>query len=225
MSVAQAKAARSNGAKSNGPITPEGKARSAKNSLKHGLSGGDVVIPGESQEEFDTFYADFVAHYRPTGEMETDLVFEIASSRWRLRRVQQMESDFYATAIRVQMEAMGEDATLEEARAQVFYELAMNPKPLNLFHRHSTRLRRSYEKALKELQQLQQEKAAAKDAENGVQNEPELTEAMLHFLTAPPSTSITFQPGGGRPASRSNLAGVLVQEAPEQRSHPGGSPS
>lgn len=186
MSSAHAKAARSNGAKSNGPITPEGKARSAKNSLKHGLSGQTVVIPGESQEEFDILYADLVAHYRPSGEMETDLVFEIASSRWRLRRVQQMESDFYTTAIRVKQEALGPESTVEEARAQVFYELAMNPKPLNLFHRHSTRLRRSYEKALKELHQLQQERGEAENAENGVQNEPKLTQSMLHFLTAPP---------------------------------------
>jgi hypothetical protein len=186
MSSAHAMAAKSNGAKSNGPITLEGKARSAKNSLKHGLTGGDVVIPGESQEEFDILHADFVAHYLPSGEMETDLVFEIASSRWRLRRLQQMESDFYATAIRMKQEAMGEDVTVEEARAQVFYELSMNPKPLNLFHRHSTRLRRSYEKALKELHQLQQERAAAEDAGNGVQNEAKLTQSMLHFLTAPP---------------------------------------
>ena len=119
MSPAQLKAARSNGAKSNGPTTSEGKARSAKNSLKHGLNGGDVVIPGESQEDFDTLYADLVAHYRPSGEMETDLVLEIASSRWRLRRVQQMESDFYATAIRVKQEAMGTDATVEAVRAEV----------------------------------------------------------------------------------------------------------
>lgn len=145
-----------------------------------------LVIPGESQEEFNALYADLVAHYRPSGEMETELVFEIASSRWQLRRMQQMESDFYVKAIRLKLEALGEAATVEEARAEVFYELAMNPKPLNFFHRQASRLRRSYEKALKELQQIQKERGEVENAENGVQNEPQLTQAMLHFLTSPP---------------------------------------
>jgi hypothetical protein len=164
--------------------------------VKPAVNGEGVVIPGESQKEFEALYTDLVAHYRPSGEMETELVFEIASSRWQLRRVQRMEADFYARAIRVQQEAMGESATIEEARAQVYYELAMNPKPLNFFHRQASRLRRSYEKAVKELQQIQKDKTTD-DGENSAQNEPELTQAMLHFLTAPPvlpSSSQRYHP-------------------------------
>ena len=50
---ARAVASRRNGAKSRSPKTPEGKARSAQNALKHGLRAQKyVVLPGESATEF-----------------------------------------------------------------------------------------------------------------------------------------------------------------------------
>lgn len=61
----QIEASRRNGALSNGPITPEGKARSAANSTSRGLTATTIVL---------------------TNESEFCCVEEMAMSRWRLRR-------------------------------------------------------------------------------------------------------------------------------------------
>ena len=66
--------ARSNGARSIGPITPEGKAISAGNSLKHGFTSSRVVLPHESQEEFDALEASFLKRLKPADAIERELV-------------------------------------------------------------------------------------------------------------------------------------------------------
>src|SRR5947209_9769583 len=55
MSAAQTAANRHNAKHSTGPRTEEGKRRSAANSTKHGLTSSAVVLPNESQEEYESF--------------------------------------------------------------------------------------------------------------------------------------------------------------------------
>ncbi len=58
---ARAEASRRNGAKSRGPKTPEGKAHSAQNALKHGLRARKyVVLPDEDAAAFQTLEAAFL---------------------------------------------------------------------------------------------------------------------------------------------------------------------
>ena len=59
--------ARLNGAKSNGPITLEGKAKSSKNALKHGFAAKiNVLIHPDDSDAWATHLAGYRDSYRPT---------------------------------------------------------------------------------------------------------------------------------------------------------------
>ena len=51
----QIEANRRNGALSNGPKTPDGKATSSKNAIRHGLLSDEALLPGEDQGKFEQF--------------------------------------------------------------------------------------------------------------------------------------------------------------------------
>jgi hypothetical protein len=79
--------------RSGGPRTEEGKAASSRNSLAHGLTAKQVVIPGENQSDFDELHHNLLHDRKPEGELEIQLTAEIAACFWRLARARQHESD------------------------------------------------------------------------------------------------------------------------------------
>ena len=86
ISEARRAAARANGAKSHGPVTPEGKARSAMNAVTHGLTANALVLTTESKEKFDALLASYRDEYSPQGQTENDLVEEMTTAKWLQRR-------------------------------------------------------------------------------------------------------------------------------------------
>jgi hypothetical protein len=173
---AQAQASRANGALSQGPVTPEGKAASSQNALRHGLCSAAVVLPGEDPEEFAQHQAAYVKRFRPLDQPERDLVETIAAARWRLKRLMTLEVQLLQTD-----------------------DLAA---ALTIITRYEGQLNRTYDRAFKQLEALQNNRpparaaapagpqaASAATSETCKPNEPggrEL-EALLHALTAPPA--------------------------------------
>ena len=49
-----------------GPITPEGKARSSQNATTHGATSQQLILPGESQQDFDNLLANLTKEYQPS---------------------------------------------------------------------------------------------------------------------------------------------------------------
>ena len=92
MSLLKSETARANGAKSRGPVTPEGRAASSRNSLRHGFTAESVVLPTESQEDFQSLLDSYTDQFRPQGGVEMDLVQTMAAARWRLRRISTIET-------------------------------------------------------------------------------------------------------------------------------------
>ena len=75
------------------PKTPEGKAKSAQNATKHGLTASHDVIKGESQEEFDAHRQGFLDTFNPQNAVEHFLADHAASLAWRLKRASRIQNE------------------------------------------------------------------------------------------------------------------------------------
>jgi hypothetical protein len=96
VSRARADASRKNGARSRGPKTPEGKARSARNALKHGLRAEKyLVLPDEDVAEFAALEAALVEELAPEGALQSVLAGRIARAAWRLERAERLEVELF----------------------------------------------------------------------------------------------------------------------------------
>lgn len=80
--------------RSGGPRTPEGKARSSRNAIKHGIRSQDPVIHDvELQEVWESHRQWIVDSYEVDGAVEQALANRIASLFWRLERVVAYEQE------------------------------------------------------------------------------------------------------------------------------------
>jgi hypothetical protein len=159
-SALKSQTARENGAKSHGPITPEGKARSSANSRRHGLASASILMDGESAEDFQQLRADFLNQFHPQTAVETDLVDVMAIARWRLRRLLAIEAHLFDLEILERMDQIKSRSKLkameqEDRLAFVFQKLGDQGNSLTLLLRYEGSLNRSYDKALKQLLLLQ----------------------------------------------------------------------
>jgi hypothetical protein len=93
---ARAAASRRNGAKSRGPKTAEGKARSSRNALKHGLRAQKhVVLPQEDAAEFAALEKALIAELAPVGVLQIVLAQRIVVAAWRLARADRLEAEVF----------------------------------------------------------------------------------------------------------------------------------
>ena len=96
VSNARAEASRQNGAKSRGPKTPEGRARSAQNALKHGMRAQKhLVLPDEDAAEFAGLEAALIEELAPVGALQTVLARRVAVAAWRLARADRLEAELF----------------------------------------------------------------------------------------------------------------------------------
>jgi hypothetical protein len=94
-SLKQIEANRRNALKSTGPTTPEGKERSRRNSLRHGLTAETVIAALEDAEDYQAFEATVIADYDAESAVERELVLRLASVLWRLRRATGIETALF----------------------------------------------------------------------------------------------------------------------------------
>ncbi len=80
-----------NSKSSGGPHSPQGKSRSSKNALKHGVFASAPLIAGESAREFKQLMDATLLEFRPQGIVEELCAKKIVESLWRQMRADRAE--------------------------------------------------------------------------------------------------------------------------------------
>src|SRR5271157_5978747 len=119
---------RANAQLSTGPRTEDGKARSAQNARKHGLSAQQLLVKPEEREEFEDLLAYYRREINPQGPIQFTLFDELVAAAWNLRRVRLLQS-----------------------------QIDMLDPQYDRLARHHTRIERTFHRSLKELKALQTE--------------------------------------------------------------------
>jgi len=125
VSAARKLASQTNGSKSKGPITPEGKAISRANSFKHGLTGSGVVVPEEDAAEVAQRFDALQKQFNPATPMGQILVHRVAFLSVRLERSAEHEAAYLSVKIRHAKEDHDEKCQSEVDR--LLAEIAHQP--------------------------------------------------------------------------------------------------
>ena len=175
-SPAQSEASRINGARSAGPTSDTGKARSALNGVRHGLCGRTFfLLPDEDPTEFLRHEALWLAAWRPRDLAEHAAAEAAIRCMWREERGDRLEAvvltDLFAAG------ELADPAEREAAKAVAF-------KALGALLRYRGRIEREHTAAMAELEALRQRRLARPMARPS-EPEPAMTAA-----APPPAATI-----------------------------------
>jgi hypothetical protein len=156
-------ASRANGKKSHGPVTPEGKARSAANAVtRHGLAAiqrtaQSVCLGNESREEFAALLLALIAEHAPATTTGHLIVEEMAVARWRIQRAWVIEGammDAQMDKSAEEFEKKYEVADEGIRTAHAFADLTTESPSLAVLLRYESRLSRQFDRCVKRLAAL-----------------------------------------------------------------------
>jgi hypothetical protein len=77
--------------KASGPRSPEGKQKTRRNALTHGIFATSVLVKGESRAAYDLLLDGLTESAAPVGKLEEVLVEKLATNLWRQGRLIQAE--------------------------------------------------------------------------------------------------------------------------------------
>jgi hypothetical protein len=166
----QINANRINGAKSHGPVTPEGLLASSRNSVVHGLLSEAIILDGESAERFTALHDALIAEFEPQTPTECGLVETMVVCRWRLMRIWILENSAIAHEIRKQA-GSGETENQPTQASFAYRTLSHDARGLDIFSRYETRYDRQLSRALQRFNEVR----ASREKKMYSPNEPNLS--------------------------------------------------
>jgi len=163
LSPARAAASRRNGAKSQGPKTVEGKARWARNALRHGLCAEEfVVLHDEDEQAFAALEAAVLEELAPQGVVQRLLAGRVVRAAWRLERAERIEIELLEYR-------MDRDGDL----ARALIRDGNGTRSLDTLMRYRGRAQAEFYRALRTLKTLQAEARQAEASSSAQPDEPE----------------------------------------------------
>lgn len=202
-------ASRANGAKSKGPKTPEGKARSSMNALKTGLAATTAILLSvEDHDEFLRSRDAYIKRFRPIDEVELACVDEMVVCRSLQARTWVMESAALDDEIERQKPEIEQkyNAVSDDIRAaHALAGLADRSKALALLNRYASRHSCHFQRAFKTLMELQKNRPPNLEPVELVENTPEL-------LDAPKTPEAPNEPNPeiAQPAAKAHSIRIIV---------------
>src|SRR5712671_2662451 len=82
-----------NATHSTGPTSDEGKARSSRNALKHGMTSKDAVLPNEDPGAYQEHLDQWLGYYQPRDPAQIAVIERAVSSKWKLDRCTRLETE------------------------------------------------------------------------------------------------------------------------------------
>ena len=194
---AQILANRNNSSLSTGPRTDSGKQRSAANANSHGLSAAthNPVLPNENQSDYDALAAAYQQDFLPTTANESFLVHQMTAARWRLNRIERLQTTYLTNAaVNAELDA---NTPPTQDQAILARMTANTDDPYAALERYAAPAERSYFKAHKHLQTSRESHAIiqAKTATIEAKTAAKQAEmAMYNFVYARPALPPTAPP-------------------------------
>ena len=210
---------RANGAKSRGPVTPEGRTRSNAAALTHGLTASQLLLEGESEDQFNALREEYLAEYQPQTRSRFDLVDQLVAARWRHNRVLALQTALMDRQIVRQEPEIREEYKVcdAETRAAVAYQhLCDDSRALESLNRHETRLSAELRRTLKLLDaQLKNQKLHDEPS----RAQPPHSDEDTSGRQAPPSTA-GHRPSTTQDAQLKNQENQKLHEEPNRAQPP-----
>jgi len=185
---------RENAKRSTGPRTPEGRARSSRNAVKHGFrSSSFAVVRLEDLDEVEKFKADAVACYKPVNAQELIAVERIAMSQQLIFRGARLDAGMFTSALNDVLDRtnnplipmdpdMVGDGDIEITRqqnrnyciAEGFRRIAKESNAIGLMLRYRAQAEREYRRAVEDFDRLKALRHEMPNEPNvGLEQEPE----------------------------------------------------
>ncbi len=107
-----------NAAHSTGPVTPEAKARVSQNAITHGILAKSVVLANECPLSFEHSHAALRDELQPRTYIDNELVEIMAAAHWRRKRAWCIERDQLTHAIEARQVDANDQPPSENAASE-----------------------------------------------------------------------------------------------------------